>query len=247
MGRLCGRWIRTLRWQEVRPVGYERWVGYRLVIFDFDGTLADSLPWLRGVLGELAERFRFRPPGPEDLERLRRSSPRETLALLGVGWWKIPFIATATRRRMARDLGAIHTFPGVEDVLRQLDEAGVTLALVTSNSRPNAERVLGPRAAGRISAWACGAGLLGKAAIFRRVVAQSGIPAAEAICVGDEIRDGQAARAAGVAFGAVGWGYQDLEALRAERPAEVFERVDDLLRLAGPRRDSPADRDPAFG
>jgi len=48
----------------------------------------------------------------------------------------------------------------------------------------------------------------------------------------DEIRDARAARSAGIAFGAVGWGYHALEALRAERPAEVFERVADLSRLA---------------
>jgi phosphoglycolate phosphatase len=71
------------------------------------------------------------------------------------------------------------------------------------------------------------------------VLARSGVPAADAICVGDEIRDGQAARAAGVAFGAVSWGYHALAALRGEGPAEVFERVEDLLRLAGPRSDVP--------
>jgi phosphoglycolate phosphatase len=63
------------------------------------------------------------------------------------------------------------------------------------------------------------------------VLARSGIPAGRAICVGDEIRDARAAREAGLAFGAVGWGYHALDALVAEGPAEVFERVEDLARL----------------
>jgi len=207
-------------------------VDYRLVIFDFDGTLADSLPWLRGVFGELAREFGFRHPDAVDEDRLRRSGPRDAMALLRVPRWKVPRIAARVRGRMAAELDAIHPFEGVEEVLRRLDEAGVTLAVVSSNSRRNVERVLGRPAADRIAHWGCGTSLFGKANHFRRVLALSGVPASEALCVGDEIRDARAARSAGIAFGAVGWGYHALDALLAERPAEVFERVADLARLA---------------
>jgi phosphoglycolate phosphatase len=221
-------------------------VAYRLVIFDFDGTLADSIPWLRRVLGELADEFGFHRPDDLELERLRHTPPHEALAMLRVPRWKMPFIAARARRRMARELDAIRPFPGVEDVLRHLADAGLTLALVSSNSRRNVERVLGPPTAARIAHWACGAALLGKAALFRRVLRRSGIAAGETLCVGDELRDAQAARAAGIAFGAVGWGVHELAALRGESPAEVFERVGDLARLA-PRGDVPPGAGPIFG
>ena len=204
---------------------------YRLVIFDFDGTLADSLPWLRAVFGELAREFGFRAPEAGDVERLRRAPPRDAMALLRVSRWKVPFITARVRRRMADELASVRPFQGVEDVLRRLDEAGVVLAVVSSNSRRNVERVLGERAAARIGHWSCGSSLLGKAAHLRRVLARSGVPAPEAICVGDEIRDARAACQAGIAFGAVGWGYHALDALVAEGPAEVFDRVEELARL----------------
>ncbi|HET6410816.1 MAG TPA: HAD hydrolase-like protein [Anaeromyxobacter sp.] len=205
---------------------------YRLVIFDFDGTLADSLPWLSGVFGELAREFGFRHPDAVLLEELRRSAPREAMTLLRVPRWKVPLIAARVRNRMAQELGAIHPFEGVTEILRRMDEAGVILSVVSSNSRRNVERVLGRPAADRIAHYSCGTSLFGKASHFRRVLARSKVPASEALCVGDEIRDARAARSAGIAFGAVGWGYHSLEALRAERPAEVFERVADLSRLA---------------
>ncbi len=102
--------------------GYDRRVGYRLVLFDFDGTLADSVPWLTSVVGELADEFGFRRPDAGDLERLRRAGPREALAVLGVPAWKIPLIAARLRRRMAAELEAIRPFDGMPEVLRQLDE-----------------------------------------------------------------------------------------------------------------------------
>lgn len=222
-------------------------MGYRLVIFDFDGTLADSLPWLERVFGELADEFGFHRPDAGEMERLRHTPPREALAILRVSRWKMPFIAARARRRMSRELETIRTFPGVEEALRQLYDAGVMLALVSSNSRRNVERVLGAPTAARIVHWACGAALLGKAALFRRVLARSGLPAREVLCVGDEIRDAQAARAAGIAFGAVGWGYNELAALQGEAPAEVFERVEDLARLAGSRGDVPSGPGSVFG
>jgi beta-phosphoglucomutase-like phosphatase (HAD superfamily) len=40
-------------------------VDYRLVIFDSDGTLADTLPWMRGVFNELAEAYCFRKLTPK--------------------------------------------------------------------------------------------------------------------------------------------------------------------------------------
>jgi len=61
------------------------------------------------------------------------------------------------------------------------------------------------------------------------VLRSSGVTAAEAICVGDEIRDLEAARGEGIAFGAVSWGYTNPEALQAHGPEEMFSSVDEIL------------------
>ncbi len=59
-----------------------------------------------------------------------------------------------------------------------------------------------------------------------------GVAPAEAIYIGDETRDAEAAAEAGVAFGAVAWGYAAPAALLACRPAEVFAAPGDILRIA---------------
>jgi len=57
---------------------------YRLAIFDLDGTLADSLPWFRGHVNDVADKFGFRRVAEEDIGPLRRAPPREILERLEV-------------------------------------------------------------------------------------------------------------------------------------------------------------------
>ena len=60
---------------------------------------------------------------------------------------------------------------------------------------------------------------------------RAGVRPAQAISIGDEVRDIEAARTAGIACGAVTWGYAAAEALRALGPDRVFERMEDVAGL----------------
>jgi phosphoglycolate phosphatase len=203
---------------------------YRLVLFDFDGTLADSFPWFLDVVNDVADRFRFRRLDPEQLPMLRSYSARQLLQHTGIPRWKLPWIVRHMRRRMARDLDQIRLFDGIEQVLDELSAAGLRLALVSSNSEATVRAVLGPRA-DLFELYACGASIFGKADKFRRVLHRTGVAPEAAICVGDEIRDIDAARAVGLACGAVGWGYTDPEALLAQRPDRYFVQPAQLTGL----------------
>jgi phosphoglycolate phosphatase len=72
--------------------------------------------------------------------------------------------------------------------------------------------------------------MFGKAAKYRVVLKRTGIAATQAICIGDEVRDGEAARQAGIDFGAVSRGYAKTEALRQTSPVLVFDSVADIAR-----------------
>jgi phosphoglycolate phosphatase len=202
---------------------------YSLAIFDLDGTLADSLPWFRQVLNEVAREFDFRPLTPDEIEQMRRSSSRDILKRLDVPLWKVPRIATHMRAMKRQALRDIPLFAGVPDMLRTLAQDGIRLALVSSDNEANTRLQLGDSAR-LISDYACGASLFGKAAKFKRVVKRAGVAPSQAIAIGDEMRDLEAARAAGIAFGGVAWGYAEPEALRTLGPEEWFDAVADIPR-----------------
>lgn len=201
---------------------------YQLIIFDSDGTLADTLPWMRSQFNELAEEHGFRKVEAHEYERFRNLHGSALLRELGLPLWKLPRVVSAMRRRMAEHTGEFSTFPGISTALARFAAGGAQLGIVSSNSRENVERVLGEEDARRITNWACGVSMLGKAAKLRQVIRQGGVPRAKAIYIGDEIRDAEAAAKAGIAFGAVTWGQHGVEALGTQNPAEVFASVKEM-------------------
>lgn len=194
----------------------------RLVIFDFDGTLSDSGGWFLSIVNHLAARYGFRHVEPGEVETLRRKPTRDVISALAIPRWKLPFIARYTRRLFARNTHQVGLFPGVAEMLARIEAAGIGIAVVTSNSEANARAVLGEANAARISWWACGASLFGKAPKFRKILAASGVPAAHALSLGDETRDIDAARETGVRAGAVLWGYANPEAFAHLSPDIAF-------------------------
>lgn len=206
---------------------------YRLVIFDFDGTLADSFPWFSRVVNDIADRYRFKRIEPHEVDTLRTLDARALMRRQGVAPWKMPFIARHVRHRKSKELDQTHLFDGIDRMLARLADAQIRLALVSSNSEDNVRAILGPDIANRFRFYECGASLFGKAARFNKVLRRSGTPARDAICIGDEIRDLDAARRQGIAFGAVAWGYTAADALVARSPEMLFRSVEEIAdRLA---------------
>jgi len=214
---------------------------YSLVIFDLDGTLADSFPWFTRNVNDVADRYRFRRVAEGDVEALRHASTREILDHLAVPRWKLPLIARHMRKLKTAQAASIPLFDGVAPMLTRLAAAGVRLALVSSDTEANAREKLGASAA-LFADFDCSASVFGKAKKFRRVLRRPRVEAAHAIAIGDETRDIEAARAAGIACGAVTWGYAAAKALKDRKPDLVFERMEQIAEMVlalSPRSHSP--------
>ncbi len=201
---------------------------YKLVIFGFDGTLSDSLPWFRSVMNSIADKHRFKRIEDADAEMLRGKTSRDIIKHLEVPMWRLPWISRDMRKLKSENLGDIPLFPGSIEMLEQLHSGGMLLAIVTSDSESNVRRSLGS-AARLFAAFGCGASLFGKSALFNRVMRQLNVKPEETLCVGDEIRDAEATMKVGARFGAVAWGYATRDALSATSPALVFETPADIV------------------
>lgn len=204
---------------------------YELALFDFDGTLADSFGFFLASQNALARRHGFATIEAAEIEEFRALEPREIMRRQGVPLWKLPFIARDFMTMMARDGATVRPFDGVTDALRTLAGGGMKLAIVTSNSQDNVRRVLGPDVMAHILVLDTGADLFGKRRRLERVAKRCGVLPRSTIYIGDQTTDARAARAAGMAFGAVLWGYASAGLLAAQSPDHTFACVADLARL----------------
>ncbi|WP_038169321.1 HAD hydrolase-like protein [Verrucomicrobium sp. BvORR106] len=198
---------------------------YRLVIFDFDGTLADSVPWMMGVADEIADRHHFPRLTDADREAIRGPEAASIPRLLKIPRWKLVLIARDGRRMMAAKLHEIQLYPGAADLLRHLSENGVRIAIVSSNSESNIRQILGESLASLVEQYECGASFFGKSRKLRKVIRKSGLPAESILSVGDEMRDLTASLDVGLPFGGVSWGICHATALREAGATVVFDTI----------------------
>jgi phosphoglycolate phosphatase len=205
-------------------------MGHRnLAIFDFDGTVADSAAWFASALNELARHNGFREVSAEQREMLRGLPTREIFAHLGIPSGKLPLVVRQLREIAARDAGQISIFPWVPDIFAALRSRGISIAIVSSNTKANIRRVLGAEVAAMVEQFGTGAPLFGKAAKINAVIKRCASTAALTTSVGDEVRDIEAARALGIRSLAVTWGYATASALEAAQPTRLVHAPAELL------------------
>jgi len=206
---------------------------YRLAIFDFDGTLADSFPFFLSVFNTIADRHGFRRVDVGKAGQLRHYSVRQMMAHVGMPAWKLPAASQTFMAMMKESAASISLFDGIAEALRHLDAQGVLVTVVSSNAEHNVRTVLGPELCSLVTRFECGMSVFGKASRIRAVLKRCGVAPGEAIYIGDQGTDAEASRKAGVDFGAVHWGYAAIEALREHDCAQEFITPLDLHRIAG--------------
>jgi phosphoglycolate phosphatase len=212
------------------------------VLFDLDGTLIDSAPDLAGA-GNDMRAARGLPALPlAHFRPMVGSGARGMLRMaLEVGP-DDPTFAVLRDEFLSRYEGRMtretRVFPQVEPVLDAFAEHALPWAIVTNKATRFSEPLV--RALGlheRAQTLVCGdttphskphpAPLLEAA---RRM----GMPAAQCVYVGDDLRDVQAGRAAGMLTVAVTWGYLGLgEPIAAWGADQVIDAPDELLNLLG--------------
>ena len=186
------------------------------------------MPWFNSILNTVADKYGFRKIDLAERENLRHREASEILKYLGIPLWKLPAIMTHVRTLMQDIDPSVQLFDGIADAVAQLKAGGVRLAVISSNSIENVKRVLGADTCALFDDYECGTDLFGKAAKIDRLMRRHEVAPERFLLVGDEMRDIDAARKAGVRVASVAWGYNHVDALRERKPDELILTVDDL-------------------
>jgi phosphoglycolate phosphatase len=209
------------------------------VIFDFDGTVADSFAESLMSYNRVAPRLRLRTVKDSEIPNLRRMGAGQLMQALGIPMWKLPRLMIAARADLHDHFHSVTPVPGIAEAIRGLHEAGCHLAMVTSNSEENVRTFLGRHGIEGFDTVVAGASIFGKATRLRRLIKTMHADRATSIYIGDTVPDIRAAREAGALAVAVGWGFCNPALLAAEAPDVLVDSPSDLadaiLRLLGER------------
>lgn len=203
------------------------------IIFDFDGTLADTLDVIVTITNKLAEEFGYPATDAEDFAELQNMSSLEMIRKSGVSIFKIPKLLRRVREELQDNLSAIALFPGVRKALFDLRYEGYKLYIVTSNSQENVEFVLKKEGILELFNGICSEyTLFGKHRIINRLIEREKLDRKRVIYIGDETRDIDAARKAKVKSVAVTWGFNSVEALVKHRPDRILQLPEEISVVA---------------
>jgi len=205
---------------------------YRALIFDFDGTIADTLGETWKIFNELAADYGIRQVGEHEIEGLRHLSLKQILTELNIPKRRVPSIIARGTGMMRANIDRLQLIGGMKEALGELRNHTESFGILTSNSTANVDVFLRNHGIRDLFEFVSSTSkLTGKARHLRAIRKTFSLKHAEMLYVGDELRDVKAAQKAGIPHAAVTWGFNSRESLEKAKPTHLLDTPEEFLRL----------------
>lgn len=206
---------------------------YRLVVFDWDGTLMDSTAGIAESIRQAARDLALPVPRREVASHVIGLGLRDSLrhAVPSLPEHRYAEFADAYRRHFTREQERMELFPGVRELLADLRTSGRLLAVATGKSRRGLDQALAATGLGPyFSASRCADETTPKPdpAMLLELLEELQAAPGGTLMIGDTSHDLEMARGAGVDAVAVSYGAHAGDALRSLAPRACVESVAEL-------------------
>ncbi|MBN1145658.1 MAG: HAD family hydrolase [Anaerolineales bacterium] len=203
-----------------------------LIVFDFDGVLADTIDDMLSIAGRVAADLGHPcQPSPADLDALERMEFSQFGRQLGIPEDKIEAFVSSSLQLFASLPTPPKIFPGMRQVVQELAHAN-RVAIVTGNTARILRRFLehhGLESSVELALTADDPGNRPeKLALILSTLSQPGAPC---YLVGDAVSDVRAAKKTGLTSVAVAWGHQSESHLRSANPSYLARTPEELLKI----------------
>ena len=205
---------------------------YKTLVFDFDGTIADTLGETRLIFNRLAPEYGIREVAEDELAHLRHLSLSALLDHLDIPKRRVPALIARGTGMMRGNITRLKMIEGMSEMLVELRRHVRSFGILTSNSTANVDLFL--RTHGlrdQFDFISSTSKLTGKAKHLKAILKTFSLRPGELLYIGDELRDVKASQKAGIPIAAVTWGFNSRESLAASKPEYLFDRPVDFLRL----------------
>jgi phosphoglycolate phosphatase-like HAD superfamily hydrolase len=207
----------------------------RCLVFDFDGTIADTIEQALVILNQLSTEYKFKKLDKKDLAGAKDMTARQFIKHLDVPRLKVPRILTEGKKRLRSHILNVEPCEGMVDLIKSARQEYETLGILTSNSQENVELFLRKHDIEVFDFISTVSKLSGKAKNLKAIMRTFNLNEKEMIFVGDELRDIKAGKKAGISTAAVTWGFNSEKSLRQAEPTYVVNdtaTLEDILHHA---------------
>jgi phosphoglycolate phosphatase len=203
----------------------------RVLLFDFDGTIADSFENFLDILDKLTMKYNLPVISREKLEEMRDEEPMTLIKKLKIPFYKIPFIGKDMKKMQQQQIAEIKPIKSLPEVLIKLKILGYKLGIVTSNGKENVELFLKKNNLEVFDYIYSDSSLFGKDKVISKFLKQTAVLSENVLYIGDEIRDIQACKKVGIKIIAVTWGFNLKAGLAKYHPDFLIDKPEELLKL----------------
>jgi len=202
----------------------------KTLIFDFDGTLVDSMALYVISFNKLAKDFDLPSIRKEDIPLLRKMSSKELIKKYKIGPLKLAQLSYTINKNINREMAAVQFYPEIKSLLVKLSKK-YQLGILSSNIPENIEAFLKKESLDIFDYIHCSKSLFGKAKTFTDLIKKYNLDKKEILYFGDEVRDIEACQKIKVKIAAVTWGFNEKDLLITKKPDYLFSSPDEIADL----------------
>lgn len=203
-----------------------------VIIFDFDGTMADSFTLIRQLYNKHAPEYGVRTIESEaHWQEIRRMSFRQLMHEFDVKPYQIPRYLVTAKKLMLNEADKIELFTGIVEIIKQLRGEGNELYVLSSNTEELVGKILAKNGISNQMTVMKSSRLFGKSQSVKRLIKQLKISTDSVLLIGDETRDIEAANKAGVRSIGVTWGFHPEDVLQVSNPTFIANKPQEIVEI----------------
>ncbi|OGK18844.1 hypothetical protein A2866_03190 [Candidatus Roizmanbacteria bacterium RIFCSPHIGHO2_01_FULL_39_8] len=205
----------------------------KTIIFDFDGTIADTWKVVIKILKEKEEEWGLPAITKETFADFRGKPFLELIKKYNIVLLKLPFVVSKTQKELKSRMVQVSLFKGVKEVIMNLKKREYHLGILTTNSKENVLFFLKRHGLDVFDFIQSEPSLLGKDKALRKILDKNSLEPTEVLYIGDEIRDIDACKENNVKIISVTWGFNTKDILKTNNPDFLVDHPSEILKIIG--------------
>ncbi len=205
---------------------------FKLVIFDLDGTIADSFEVCFRAINKIFKKRGWPVLTERAKKQAKELSAQELFNYFKIPKYKLIFSIRKIFNEMEDDYKQTKIFRGIKSILIKIKRRGIKIILLTSNNKKNVEIFFKKNnLEDFFQEIHYKSGIFSKHIIINKLIKKFKIEKSEVIMIGDEIRDIEAAKKSGIKMIAVSWGYNTQKALERHNPEYLVDKPKEIKEI----------------